>query len=100
MQVATATGGAGDEQAAGDLGFLVVDRFLASLVAARALKTAFELRLVDHLLEGGNGSEAALQRTAKADAQGMKFLLALLEANGVTERQRGVVALTEAFVAA
>lgn len=80
-----------------DLGFLAVDRFIATLVGARALKTAFELRLVDHLAEGGNGSEAALLRALKVDAQGLKFLLALLQANGVTERRRGAVALTEAF---
>lgn len=86
--------------AAQDLGFLAVDRYLGTLVTARALKTAFELRLVDHLLEGGLGTEAALQRATGADAQGLKFLLALLEANGVTERRRGSVALTEAFTEA
>lgn len=80
-----------------DLGFLVVDRYLGTLVAARALKTAFELRLVDHLAEGGNGTEAALVRALKVDAQGLQFLLALLDANGVTQRRRGSVELTEAF---
>lgn len=80
-----------------DLGFLAVDTFIGTLVAARALKTAFELRLVDHLAGGGVGSEAALVRAMDVDAQGLKFLLALLDANGVTERRRGAVALTEAF---
>lgn len=80
-----------------DLGFLAVDSFIGTLVAARALKTAFELRLIDHLAQGGVGSQAALLRATDADAQGLKFLLALLDANGVTERRRGAVALTEAF---
>jgi SAM-dependent methyltransferase len=80
-----------------DLGFLAVDRYLATLIGARALKSAFELRLVDHLAEGGNGTEAALVRSLKVDGPGLKFLLSLLEANGVTERRRGVVALTEGF---
>lgn len=80
-----------------DLGFLAVDRYLASVVAARALKSAFELRLVDHLADGGNGSEAALTRALKVDSQGLRFLLALLDAAGVTEKRRGDVALTPAF---
>lgn len=80
-----------------DLGFLAVDRYLAGFVAARALRSAFELRLVDHLLEGGNGTEAALVRALKIDAQGLRLLLALLEAAGVTEKVRGATALTAGF---
>lgn len=87
-------------QAEQDLGFLAVDAYMTTLIAARALKSAFELRLVDHLAEGGNGTDAALVRALKVDAQGLKFLLALLEANRVTERRRGVVALTEGFAQA
>ena len=33
------------------LGYLCVDRFIASLTGARALRTAFELGLIDHLLQ-------------------------------------------------
>lgn len=87
-----------EELADHDLGFLAVDRYLDGVVAARALKSAFELRLVDHLAEGGNGSEAALMRALKLDQQGLRLLLALLEAAGVTEKRRGSVALTAGFI--
>lgn len=80
-----------------DLGFLAVDRYLASLVGARALKSAFELRLVDHLAEGGNGTEAALQRALKVDVQGLRMLLGLLQASAVIEKRHGVAGLTPAF---
>lgn len=86
--------------AGADLGFLAVDRYVAGLVGARALQSAFELRLIDHLAEGGNGSEAALLRALKVDAQGLRLLLGLLEAAGVTERRRGATALTEGFTEA
>lgn len=86
--------------AAEDLGFLAVDRYIAGLVGARALKSAFELRLVDHLAEGGNGTEAALARALKIDTQGLRLLLGLLEASGVTEKSRGAVTLTPGFTEA
>ena len=82
------------------LEFLVVDEFLKTLVDARALKTAFELGLIDRLIEHRSGSIEALGRAVDADRQGMRFLLDLLKANGVVEERSGDVRLSRRFLTA
>lgn len=80
-----------------DLEFLVVDEFVRTLVDARALKTAFELGLVDRLVDHRGGSVEALGRAVGVDAQGLRFLLDLLAANKVVEERAGDVRLTRRF---
>lgn len=82
---------------AGARDYLVVDGYLRTMVDARALKTAFELRLIDLLEEHGGLTEAAALKALKMDATGLHFLLSLLEANGVTERRRGQIRLQDGF---
>src|SRR3954462_4233607 len=74
--------------------FLIVDSFLRSFVGARTLKTAFELGLIDRLIEHGSGSVNALGPVLGIDRQGMRFLLDLLGAGGVVQENRGDVRLT------
>jgi len=66
----------------GDLEFLIVDDFLGTIVDARALKTAFELGLVDRLAEHRRGSVERSAGRWCTDAAGLRFLLDLLAANG------------------
>ena len=82
------------------LDFLVVDDFLKSLVDARALKTAFELGLIDRLVEHRSGSVEALGRALGCDRQGIRLLLDLLGANGVVEERNGDVRFTRRFATA
>jgi SAM-dependent methyltransferase len=77
--------------------FLVVDEFLGDVIGARALKTAFELKLIDHLMERHPESLEALCKVAKADPQGVRFLLDLLVGGGVAEVRDGGYALTARF---
>ena len=77
--------------------FLVVDRFLTSLVDARALKTAFELGLIDRLVQHRSGDAEALGRALGCDAPGLRLLLDLLRANGVVEARNGDVRFTRRF---
>ncbi|MDN5005282.1 methyltransferase [Bradyrhizobium sp. GCM10027634] len=79
------------------LEFLTVDEFLKTLIDARALKTAFELGLVDRLVEHRSGSIEALGRAVGADRQGLRFLLDLLRASGVIEEREGDVRLSRRF---
>jgi len=79
------------------LEYLAVDRYLRTMIDARALKSAFELRLIDLLDEHGGLSEAAALKALKMDEQGLRFLVALLQANGVAERSRGQIRLQEGF---
>lgn len=80
------------------LEFLVVDEFLKTLVDGRALKTAFELGLIDRLIEHRSGSVEALGRALGTDRQGMRFLLDLLQANAVIEERSGDVRFTRRFL--
>ena len=82
------------------LEFLVVDEFLKTLVDARALRTAFELGLIDRLIEHRSGSIEALGRAVGADRQGMRFLLDLLRANAVIDERNGDVRFTRRFLTA
>jgi len=79
------------------LEYLAADRYLRTLIDARALKTAFELRLVDLLEKHGALSDAAALKALNLDQQGLQLLLALLEANAVTERSRGQIRLQDGF---
>ncbi len=78
--------------------YLVVDEFLKTIVDARALKTAFELGLIDRLMQSRSGGSAyALGRAIGADAGGMRLLLDLLSAAGVVEERSGDVRLQPRF---
>src|SRR5258708_4594319 len=88
------------EELAPALEFLIVDEFLRTLVDARALKTAFELGLIDRLLEHRTGSVEALGRALRADQQGLRFLLDLLATNRVVEEHGGDVRLSKRFSSA
>ena len=79
------------------LEFLIVDEFLKTLIDARALKTAFELGLIERLMEHRAGSIEALGRAVGADRQGLRFLLDLLRSNGVVEEREGDVRLSRRF---
>jgi hypothetical protein len=77
--------------------FLAVDEFIRDLVGARVLKTALELRLIDHLMERHPESFEELGRTSKADPQGLQFLLDVLIAGNVVEMRDGGYELTARF---
>ena len=80
--------------------YLVVDRYLESLVGARALKTAFETGLVDLLVQRRSAPLHLVERATGTDPQGLGFLLDLLESAGVVERALGDVRLAPAFAGA
>lgn len=81
-----------------DAPHLVVDEFLKSLVDARALKTAFELGLIDRLAQARyGGSSEALGRAVGADPTGMRLLVDFLVASGVVQEHSGDVRLTAKF---
>ena len=86
--------------AGSDLEFLCVDEFIRTLVDARALKTAFELGLVDYLLEHRSSGFEALARAIRVDRTGLRFLLDLLGANHVVEERDGKARLSRRFALA
>jgi SAM-dependent methyltransferase len=82
------------------LDFLIVDEFIATMVDARVVKTAFELGLIDRLLESRSGSVEALGRALGVDAPGLRLLLDLLGNNAVVEERAGDVRLSKRFLEA
>lgn len=81
------------------LDYLRVDTYLRALVDAGALRTAFELRLIDRLADAGRLPFEALMRETGCDPQGLRLLLDLLSANGVVHTHDGQAALTSDFAA-
>ncbi len=88
------------EPATGYKSFLIVDEFLSSFIGTRALKTAFELGLIDRLAARKSGSVDALARAIGIDPPGAALLFGLLRANGVIQTGRGNVRFTARFEAA
>lgn len=80
-----------------DLGFLGVDTFLGTLVDARALKTAFELNLVDQLLAQDTQTVTELRMTLGVDVSGLELLLGMLAANCVVTREGDSIRLAPDF---
>jgi SAM-dependent methyltransferase len=78
---------------------LVVHRFLASEIDARALKCALDIGLIDRLAHAP-ASEAELARSLDKGEAGMAALCGLLASNNVLARDGGALALNPAFLAA
>lgn len=78
-------------------GFLIVNEFLRSLPCVRALKTAFELGVVERLASHGSGSAQALARMVGLEQRSMAFLLGLLRKAGVVTLHQGDVRITRRF---
>jgi len=81
----------------GDRGYLCVDEFMRDAVSARALKSAFELGLVDLLSDRATLTQAELGACAKTDQRGMLLLTGLLRASGVIEEAGTGFRLAEPF---
>lgn len=82
------------------LDYLVVDRYMHGVIEAGALRTAFELRLIDLLAERGPQPLEQLLQTTGCDPQGLRFLLDLLTANQVLQTRDGQAALHPGFATA
>ena len=82
------------------LGYLSVDRFAVDVAGARALGAAFELGLIDWLMEASPRALSELGALARLDERGTRLLAGLLRVNGVIDISHDRVRLTEAFAAA
>ena len=78
--------------------YLCVDSFIRDIVGARALATAFEIRLIDSLLRNKHTTIDSLTEQFGMGSHGMRLLLDLLRANGVVKNENGKLSLTEEFV--
>lgn len=79
---------------------VLVNRFLGSEFDARALKTGFELGVLDRLNERGRTTLQTLARDLRIHPVGLDALVGMLETNAVIARSGDTVELTEDFVRA
>ena len=82
------------------LEYLCVDRFIQNLFHARALATAFEIGLIDFMLQTGSAEPGSLATRWGASLQAVRLLVSLLVANRVAEEQNGQIKLTDEFLKA
>lgn len=80
--------------------YLCVDGFIKDMVSARALTTAFELRLIDALNASQSAKYDVLKQLIPSTHDGLKLLLRLLTDSGVLENIDGTYRLTPKFTAA
>ena len=83
-----------------DYEFLCVNCFLGTELDARAIKSAFELGVLDNLETAGTLSMAELAAAADLEPTIMRLLLDMLEVNDVVARTGDLVMLTAGFKAA
>ncbi len=78
--------------------YLCVDDFISNIYSARALATAFEIGLIDSLVQHKSTSLHSLTGQGGRENRGMRFLLNLLLTNRVVENCDGTIKLSDAFV--
>lgn len=81
----------------GELDYLCVDDFLKTLVDARALATALELGLIQHLAGRVGSTVDELAGVVAGDAGGLRLLLSLLKSNRVIRERGGEIELSQQF---
>jgi SAM-dependent methyltransferase len=79
-------------------GCLCVDSFIKTAFDARALATAFEIGLVDFMLQTGRAEIDSLAKRWSAGLQAMRLLVSLLAENRVVEEHDGRISLTDEFL--
>ena len=81
-----------------DLDFLSIERFIGNLVEAQALKTAFDLGLIDRLKQQASCTLSNIKEGWRGDRPGLSLLIDLLAANQVVARSGDEIRLTRLFV--
>ncbi|TFG93234.1 MAG: methyltransferase domain-containing protein [Syntrophobacterales bacterium] len=77
--------------------YLCVDDFISNIFSARALATAFEIRLIDLLLQNKHATLEAITEQLGTDGRGMGLLVRLLLENRVVEDRNGILELSKEF---
>jgi ubiquinone/menaquinone biosynthesis C-methylase UbiE len=81
-------------------GYLCIDSFMADVVSARALTSAFEIGLINDLLQHQPCSIDSLNSRLKIEPRGLRLLIDMLRAGRVIDQQDEVLTLSGQFSAA
>ncbi|MAI32908.1 MAG: hypothetical protein CMM07_14710 [Rhodopirellula sp.] len=77
--------------------YLEVDQFLQCAIGAKALLTALQMGLIDHLINTERESERALSQQLHLHPDGLRVLLSVLKSNGVLVSKSNTWSFTETF---
>ena len=80
--------------------YLCVDDFIRDIYSARALATAFEIGLIDSLMQHQSTSFHSLTEQGGRESRGMRLLIDLLVTHGVVENCDGTLTLSAGFIRA
>ena len=80
--------------------YLCVEAFVRNVVGAQALATAFQLGLIDSVVDGRAAAPANLAARLGLDENGLRLVLDLLVAHRVIKEDGGDIRLTDAFARA
>jgi len=79
--------------------YLCVDKFISNIYSARALATAFEIGLIDLLIQHKFTSFYSLmEQGIEIESRGMRLLINLLITNLVIENCDGILKLSDTFI--
>lgn len=84
-----------DQHAGKERDYLCVDPFIADMVGARALSTAFETGVIDYMIEHAVRTSEAMLVDLQLDRRGLQLLLGMLHANHVIKRTRNDEAMAD-----
>lgn len=77
--------------------YLCTDDFIQDMLHARALATAFEIGLIDFLIERKSATLESTARRFGTDERSLHLLVGFLRSNHVIEDWEGKIGLTESF---
>lgn len=81
------------------LEYLSADRFMATMLHAESLATAFKIGLIDCLISRGPAKAAVLAERLTATPSGLNFLLNMLTESGVVAQSEGQYLVSPEFMA-
>jgi SAM-dependent methyltransferase len=87
-----------EEKGNREFDYLCVDEFISNIYSARALATAFEIGLIDSLIQQKSASFHSLTEQDSLESRGMRLLIDLLITNLIIENCDGTLKLSEAFL--
>lgn len=80
--------------------YLIVDEFMKGLMESRALATAFDMGIIDFLIQYRVLGKGEIKEKSGGKGPAFDLLIDLLEINGVIEETKGGLGLTGKFLAA
>lgn len=80
--------------------YLIVDQFMQGLMESRALATAFDMGIIDYLIQSCELEKREIKKKSGGKGPAFDLLIDLLKINGIIEKSQSGLKLTGKFLAA